>query len=649
MPSRVLLVPVMKKTIPLVLFILWSSALARSAESQPFGPEWTQLETAATGEWWNKEHTGRQAWLEMVKVPRDEIVAFALYTVDDATLKMSAQLYPLHPDEAREVMLQFKRDGAWQSAVTAGVYELGWSAHFRLENWDESESVPYRVVHPNGASFEGLIRANPRDKDEIVVASLSCNSSHDRGDRDSIVRNLIAQDPDLLFFAGDQSYDHREHTAAWLLWGKQFREVIRDRPTITIPDDHDIGQPNLWGEGGVKAEAVVGNGGGYFFPAKYVNMVERCQTWHLPDAFDPTSIARGIGVYYTSYNVGGVDFAIIEDRKFKSGPNGKIPKMGPRPDHINDPKYDRHAVDLPELELLGDRQIAFLHQWSQDWSDAEMKVVLSQTNFAGAVHLHGFEQDRLLADLDSNGWPQMGRNAALTEMRRAMAFHLAGDQHISVVTKHGIENWGDGPVSFVNPAIVNTIYGRWWWPEDEQPGPNSVEGSPLPWTGDYEDGFGNKISMLAYANPDTFISRQRERLPTDNFGDGYGLVRFNKQTRTATMECWPRFADATKVDSEQFPGWPLTFAMEDNDGRKAERYLPTLNFSGIKDPVVQVQQESTGEVLYTLRIDGTTYRPKVYAPGNYTVRVGTGRPDAKEYKGVAAVSTDSKAQMLITL
>lgn len=639
----------MKTLMPYLLLALLSTLVARGAESQPFGPEWIQLETASTGEWWDKEHTGRNAWLEMVKVPRDEVVAFALYTVDDATLKMTAQLYPLRPDEAREVALQFKRDGAWQTAVTAGVYELGWSAHFRLEDWDESQSVPYRVVHPNGASFEGTIRANPRDQDEIVVATLSCNSSHDRGDRDNIVRNILSQDPDLLFFAGDQSYDHREHTAAWLLWGRQFREVLRDRPTVTIPDDHDIGQPNLWGEGGIKAPLVVGNDGGYFFPAKYVNMVERCQTWHLPDAFDPTPIARGIGVYYTSYNVGGVDFAIIEDRKFKSGPNGKIPNMGPRPDHINDPKYDRNAVDLPELELLGDRQIAFLHQWSQDWSDAEMKVVLSQTNFAGAVHLHGFERDRLLADLDSNGWPQMGRNAALTEMRRGLAFHLAGDQHISVVTKHGIENWGDGPVSFVNPAIVNTIYGRWWWPEDEKAGPNPVEGSPLPWTGDYEDGFGNKISMLAYANPDTFISRQRERLPTDNYADGYGLVRFNKATRTATMECWPRFADATKGDSEQYPGWPLTFAMEDNDGRKAVRYLPTLTFAGVTDPVVQVIRESTGEILYTLRVDGRTYQPKVYAPGNYTIRVGTGRPDAKVYQGVAAVAADSQAQLLIQL
>ena len=69
-------------------------------------------------------------------------------------------------------------------------------------------------------------------------------------------------------------------------------------------------------------------------------MVQRQQTWHLPDPVDPAPVDRGIGVYFTRLRVGGVDFAILEDRKFKTGPAGKIPQMGPRPDHINDPNYD---------------------------------------------------------------------------------------------------------------------------------------------------------------------------------------------------------------------------------------------------------------------------------------------------------------------
>ncbi len=615
-----------------------------------FGPDWEQLDTAVNGRWWEKTHTGNNAWLEMVKVPRDEVVAFAVYTVDRGTLKMTAQMYPLYPDEPRVVRLELMIDGVWQEAGSAPIYELGWSAHFRINGWDESKSVPYRVRHGGEAQFEGTIRANDKSKNEIVVGNLSCNSRWDRGDRNAIVANLKKLDPDLLFFAGDQTYDHTEHTTGWILFGKQFAAIIKDRPTVTIPDDHDIGQGNLWGEGGIKAETLRDhNKGGYYYSSDYVRTVERCQTWHLPDAYDPTPIAQGIGVYYTSYNVGGIDFAIIEDRKFKSGPKGKIPDMGPRPDHINDPSYVRSAVDIEGVHLLGPRQLAFLRNWSEDWTGADMKCVLSATNFAGAVHLHGSFENRLLADLDSNGWPQTGRKNALTEMRRGMAFHLAGDQHLSVMIRHGIENWRDGPVTFVSPAIVNSIYGRWWWPEGGESGANPVEGSPLPWTGDYEDGLGNKITMLAYANPDPLSNRRGERGPDDDWADGFGIARFFKDSQEVVFECWPRYSDISKGHSAQFPGWPMRFKMSENDGREPAAYLPELSFKGIENPVVQVIEESTGDVLYTTRVKSKTYRPKVYTNGKYTIRVGEGLPILKTVKGVQSVAASNTKKMTISV
>jgi hypothetical protein len=467
--------------------------------------------------------------------------------------------------------------------------------------------------------FEGRIRKDPTDKDVIVVGSLSCNSSRTAGPRPRIIENLKQQDPDLLFFAGDQTYHHTQHTAGWLQFGLQFREILRDRPVITIPDDHDVGQANIWGEGGKQASSPAGPDGGFYYPVKYVNMVQRHQTWHLPDPYDATPIDRGISVYYTRLKLGGVDFAILEDRKFKSGPQGKIPKMGPRPDHINDPKYDRKSVDVAGLNLLGERQLAFLREWSQDWEGAELKAALSQTAFCGAVHIHGSPTNRLLADLDSNGWPQTGRNKALTELRRAWAPHLCGDQHLAVVVKHGIEAHGDGPYAFTNPAIVNTIYGRWWHPENEQAGPHPVPNSPLPWTGDYEDGLGNKISMLAYANPE---DRQDEM----KRADGYGVARFNKRTREVTFECWPRFADVAEGDAAQFVGWPITVKMADNDGRRVVAKLPEVTVDGLEHPVVQVIHEGSDEILYTLRAPAG-FEPPVYATGRYTVKVGANRPE----------------------
>lgn len=600
-------------------------AAGAPAEVRPFGSEFPNLDSLASGEWWTKKAKGANP-PPLMDVPREDVIAFALYTHDAGVLKLTAQLFPLKPGEPMEARLEFNRDGRWVEAAREVLAMPGWSAHFRIEPWEASKDVQYRVRHGERAVFEGLIRRDPVDQEVITIANMSCNSSRTTGERPEIIDNLKAQNPDLLFFAGDQTYRHTEHTAGWIEFGLQFREIIRDRPTVCIPDDHDVGQPNLWGESGKRSRRPDSSDGGYYYPVEYVNLVQRQQSWHLPDPVDPAPVERGIAVYFTRLRVGGVDFAILEDRKFKSAPIGNIPQMGPRPDHINDPAYDPQSVDLPGLQLLGPRQERFLSEWSQDWTGAEMKAVLSQTAFCGAVHMHGQRNNRLLADLDCNGWPQTPRNRALEEIRRAWAVHLCGDQHLAVVVKNGVREFGDAPYSFTSPALVNTIYGRWWHPLDEKAGPNPVAGSPLPWTGDFTDGLGNKISMLAYANPGD-INNEKQR------ADGYGLARFNKKTRTVTFECWPRFAEAKEGAKAQFPGWPITVAMEANDGRKVFGHLPTLVFKTDR-PVVQVIEESTGEILYTVRIQGQQFKPRVYAMGRYTVRIGRDRPEAVTLTGL---------------
>jgi hypothetical protein len=551
----------------------------------------------------------RRQPLVIPDVARDQLICFCLYTTHNGILKLTAQLYPLRDDEARQVVLEVETDGRWQAVATAKVNPEGWMATFRVEGWDDSQTRRYRVVHAGGSNYGGIIRRNPLDKDEIIVANLSCNSNTHRGPRQDIVDNLKAQDPDLLFFGGDQVYDHTEHTAAWLLFGRQFGDIIRDRPTVTIPDDHDVGHPNVWGAGGKVSKHPHGPDGGYIMPPEYVNMVQRAQTAHLPDPYDPTPVLQGITVYYTALNIGGIDFAILEDRKWKTGPLGLVPEMGPRPDHITDPTYDPAAIDVPEAELLGERQLTFLRHWAADWGGAQMKCVLSQSPFAGAAHLHGRERDRLIADLDSNGWPQSGRNAALREIRKAFAFMMSGDQHLATVIHHGINEFGDSGWQFTSPSIWN-LYGRVWAPLAPAAAP--FPGSTLPLTGRFLDGFGNKVTMAAYANP----------TDENHQGAGYGLVRFNKANRTITMECWPRFVDVTSGQAQQYEGWPLTIHQQDNYARRAIGWLPQLIVTGATDTVVQVIDEFNGEVVYTLRIQGTRFQPKVFRAGTYTVRIG---------------------------
>jgi hypothetical protein len=612
--------------LPVVVAVAAPLAPAADEPPMPFGFEFPRLDSLAVGEWWEAARPAQNPPPPM-DVPRDQVVAFALYTHDAGVLKLTAQLYPLKPGEPREARLEFRRDGAWAEAARAPVVYPGWSAHFRVGGWDGSRDVPYRVRHGESAVFEGVVRRDPREKDVVVVAVMSCNSSRTTGGRPEIIENLKVHDPDLLFFAGDQTYRHTEHTAGWIEFGLQFRDVMRDRPAVTIPDDHDVGHPNLWGENGKRSERRDNADGGYFYPVEYVNMVQRQQTWHLPDPADPDPVGRGITVYFTRLRVAGIDFAILEDRKFKSGPQGKIPQQGPRPDHITEAGYDPATVDLPGLELLGKRQEAFLRAWGEDWAGAEVKAVLSQTAFCGAVHMHGGENDRLLADLDCNGWPQARRRRALELVRAVRAVHLCGDQHLAVVVKHGIDRFGDGPYGFTSPALVNTIYGRWWHPEDERAGANSVPGSPLPWTGDFLDGLGNRITMLAYANPPD-IRDERQR------GDGYGIARFDKRARTVTFECWPRFAEVASGDRAQFQGWPVTVEIDDNDGRQPTGWLPDLRFGGSVRPVVQVIDEPTGEVLYALRAPAGTWRPPVFGDGPFTIRTGADRPDGDAFRGL---------------
>ena len=568
-----------------------------------------------------KKAKGR-AILAIPEVEAKDIICFALYTVSDQTLKLTAQLYPLPDGASREVRLEIEKDGEWVEVAKTDVIEKGWTAPFRVENWDDSRAHQYRVAHGTEAFYEGMIRKNPTDQEEILVAGYtgnSINAAHG-GDisRQDLIDNVKRVDADVLFFSGDQVYDHHRHYAAWLKFGRDFGEIIKDRPTVCLPDDHDAGQPNLWGESGKVSTLPGASDGGYIQPGEYVQEVERAQTSHLPDPVDPGNIGQGIGVYFTNLNWGGIDFAVLEDRKFKTGPAGRVPKQGPRPDHIRNPDYDPASVDIEGAVLLGERQLNFLDDWTQDWSDAEMKVALSATIFCGGAHIHGSADGRLHADMDSNGWPQSGRNRALAALRKGYAFHYAGDQHLATIFHHGIDEHRDAIWSFCVPSIAN-LYLRWW--EPLEPGANREEGAPE-YTGDHLDGFANKVTNYAAANP--------EKTPAGNLlntrAAGWGLVRLNKETREITMECWPRNVDITDASAEQYPGWPRTISQFDNYNPPSWGKLGKLTFD-IEDPVVQLIDAESNEVLYTVRANGKSFTPGAPEGKRFIVKAGKDAPD----------------------
>ncbi|MEL7120312.1 MAG: hypothetical protein AAFO07_12750 [Bacteroidota bacterium] len=568
---------------------------------------------------------------DLLAIPNDigpeDRICFALYTVHENTLKLTAQFYPIKDFEPFEATLQIKgEDGTWEIVGSTRIIYPGYTAPFRVENWDDGQEVTYRVEHNNTAFYEGIIRKNPIDKEEFVMAAFTCNSIYPRhgGDisRADIIENMKKLQPDLLFFSGDQVYDHSQHYLYWLKFGRDFGDIIRNTPTITIPDDHDIGQGNLWGAGGKKGTTRRGIAGGYYMPVEYIREVERAQTSHLPDPYDPTPIEQGLGVYYTDLKWGGISFAILEDRKFKSGLEGVIGPPGEVYEAITDSTIDTKAFDVPGAKLLGDRQLAFLEDWTTDWKDAEIKTVLSQTIFTMSSNYSGKHGRELYADFDANGWPQTGRNKALSVIRKSYSFMVAGDQHLGSVIQHGIEDWGDAGYSFCTPAIAN-FWLRWWQPSKE--GKNRKEDSPN-YTGEFLDGFQNKITVASVANPTLPEIEEGGYLSTR--AAGYGIVRYNKPNRQITFECWGRNVDISDPNSQQYKGWPLTINQQDNYRIKDGYELPTLQLSK-SEQVVTVIRSYTSEVVSSLRIKGNTYQPKVYEAGQYSILIGEGAQQKK--------------------
>jgi alkaline phosphatase D len=127
------------------------------------------------------------------------------------------------------------------------------------------------------------------------------------------------------------------------------------------------------------------------------------------------------------------------------------------------------------------------------------------------------------------------------------------------------------------------------------------------------------MTVLAVSNP--VISGHEPKALYDR-ATGYGVVRFNRRTREITIECWPRWVDPSQPGAEQYLGWPVRFHQLDNGLAHPGAYLPTLRIEGMDSPVVQVINEDNQEVVYTLRVSGSSFRPPVRRAATYTVKVG---------------------------
>lgn len=537
-------------------------------------------------------------------------IAGALYSVAGDTLKVGVQCMSVGKtihigkkfgEGARTgVQLEQKQtDGSWQPvARPVGISEPDYYALIRVKDYDRSQSADFRVVMLNGPKdaqpYLFHVPAEPTTG-ELVIGGISCTGDIGRkslGNKSKlkagesyvgiwspanqwapfsgITQPLIERKPDIVFFTGDQIYEWwptpidmsdampaEDYLYKWTIWHWSFKDVTSRVPCLLQTDDHDVWHPNLWGDGNRLMTEGWEKGGGYIKSSYFVNMIQRTMCGHNPDAFSPGPGDSGITNYFCTFKYGGVDFALLEDRKFKSA----LPTV----DAGGDP------------QMLGDAQLEMLAQWADAADRAPARIVVSQSPY---VTLNTRPNGNMNVDYDSNGWPKPARDIAVELFDKAGEFLFTGDQHLASVTRMDTSVSGKGVFQFSQPA-GGCIWWRWFYPnKSEQQKRGAADNNPS-FIGQFTDAFGNKFESLAVANPGSEQDMRTRRNPPNHIltsqqrefgigtryrihqGEGFGIIHVDAARNQMTLECWPDRSATMLTPYQQFKGWPIKLKLTD--------------------------------------------------------------------------------------
>jgi hypothetical protein len=500
---------------------------------------------------------------------------------NDGSVRLLIQAVAYAPTEKHDVALIIDGKPSSSAALDATTR----TAKFTLRRLDLTTPHSYEVTL-DGDSFKGTIHPLPKGR-PVILAALSNNDSSGFPDND-LVASVAAHKPDVIAFLGNQIYETSggyayvvdqhpnertllSYLRKYTLHGWTWRELLRNTPSLTLPDHHDVFHGNLWGCGGKLADVSKGYGvsaqdsGGYKMAPQFVNTVHTTQTGNLPSPIDPAAADNQISVFFTQWQYGPLDMAILADHQFKSAPTASLADAKIENGWPKDPAcYLAPPPDDSKAELLGPRQEAFLTRWA-DKSDpaTPIRLVLSQAVWAAPLTLPAAIQSSAAAaiqpptagaypaddqpkpDFGSNGWPQTKRKLAVGLIKKAGALHLTGNQQPASSGQYGLTKHRDGPWWITTPAMATPLPQRWM--------PATKGGNPRPGDprecGDFNDAFGNKITLAAAANP--FNSHP---------AFGYTILTCDPASGRVTLANWPAAASPAKPapNNAPFPGWPIT-------------------------------------------------------------------------------------------
>ncbi len=533
------------------------------------------------------------------KIKTNSIVSPILssfYTNTIDSLFITVQLMPFNPNGGVKLKITGKESITYEGVFDSTNYQL----RFRVELPSKFKKIQYKLYYTGPQSQyknirKGVILSKPINSNPKLMA-LNCNGFtffHSGGidyknlfyPYRKIEEGYKEHQPDVLAFLGDQIYESRPEMAIykepfcnldylykWSIWCYSFRALTLNQPTIIMTDDHDVFQGNIWGNGGVAAQTSTTDSipsyygkwnydtwqqdnGGYFMSQNFVNMVTRSQTSHLPYPENP-KLENGMINYYTSYQYGNLNFAILEDKKFKSPPSQNDFKI--YNGFSLNPTTTASEYHKNEFKLLGESQLKFLSNWSKaEKAKKESRVILTQSAYASlttvqidytALNDRPAKRDstrqKVSPDMDTNGWPKIGRDRALEALNDSNVLFISGDQHMGAVIDVFDSN-NTSYTFFSVPAIANT-WPRMWWPKRESTNPNY----PL---GNYLDAFGNKMNIQAIANPNPLAPYPNS---INCKSPGFGIIQFDEKGKTAKLNAFPLYFNSYP-ETTQFEGWPV--------------------------------------------------------------------------------------------
>ncbi|MCH7224629.1 alkaline phosphatase D family protein [Haloferula sp. A504] len=530
-------------------------------------------------------------------------VAGTLYSTAAGKLKVGVQAIPLSvygSGVPANVTLRIEKqqpDTTWL-ALTADEAITSESYHhlFEFPGWDTTQGHEMRAVLSDADGqtylYPFTVKAEPAPGDTVDAATFSCTGTMGRNANtpnavpqagevpipkwlpancwfpfDFQVSQAGSKDIDILFFTGDQIYETRptqtdfsatpaeDYLYKFLLWHWAFQPLTSQYPSILQTDDHDVYQPDLFGQDRLGNTEGPANGGFQRSFDFLENFVQRTMTAHNPDTLEPTPSARtGLSNYYTAFDYGDVSFFILEDRKFKRGTNTT-------------------ETDYPET-FLGEIQLEHLRDWACTPMPGKRKCVVAQTIYS-SMSLTG--AGTFNYDIDPNAIYTDERNDIIRMLGANGAVILSGDQHLCTFSRLGWTydsntgqaipdgHYHNGPYQFCAPPGGN-VFWRWFIPGNGVRQLAPADGSAPGHVGGFRDFFGNPFTMLAVANPgdeafSTIPTRIRyvltdaevaagAELEQIGQGDGFGILRFNGTAQQLTAEAWKVSEDA------QYDGFP---------------------------------------------------------------------------------------------